>query len=304
MSRYRRSLAGPFGTGLLVAGLATAACIGVHHMWAPPAPESAATDATSVLQSARLSVAATVEHVFGAPRQTMPSSESFDGSLKPGLTAAGAGLAVISTPVPVDVGTYSGVSGVDASARLTRTIQAELQRVGCYTGRAHGTWDQSTRSAMLAFNDATRVKLRVSGPDWVLLTVLQGQSGPACARPCVTLSGEAATCAPSSMVTAAPSAAPANAPHSPVAATASTLQYSAVPIATSTEAWARDARLTVGPSSTETGAVQPSAANSGASLIPVASVPLAKPAAKATRPAENRLSPAAEVLRDVSRVSP
>jgi peptidoglycan hydrolase-like protein with peptidoglycan-binding domain len=304
MSRYRRSFAGPFGTGLLMAGLVTAACVGVHHMWAPPAPEDASADATSVLQSARLSLTATVEQVFGAPRQAMSSNDGHDGTLMPGLTAAGAGLAVISAPVPVDVGTANSGAGVEASARLTRTIQAELQRVGCYTGRAHGTWDQSTRSAMLAFAAAAGVGLRVSGPEWVLLTVLQGQNGPACARPCSTPRGEAATCAPSRMATVPPPAAPGKASLGPGVQEIGTLQYSAVPVATSTEDWSRDARLSARQSSIETGAVQPAAAMAGAAVIPAASGLLAKPSAKPPRAADSRISPAAEALRDVSRVSP
>ena len=183
MSRYRRSLAGPFGLGLLLAALGTALPVAVHHVWAPPAPEATATDFTFHLRNARQSLASVAEHWLGDLRQPSPSNDAGEGALMSGFTAAGAGLAVISAPIPVDVDRTPRGSA-DTSARLTRTIQAELQRVGCYGGRIHGTWDQPTRSAMLAFRDSVGLGLRVTGPDYVLLTVLQGQSGVACGRPC------------------------------------------------------------------------------------------------------------------------
>ena len=193
MSRYRRSMAGPFGLGLLLAALGTALPVAVHHVWAPPAPEATATDFTSHLRHARQLLASVAEHWLGDLRQPSPSNDAGEGALMSGFTAAGTGLAVISAPIPVDVDRTPLGSG-DTSARLTRTIQLELQRVGCYGGRIHGTWDQPTRSAMLAFKNSVGLGLRVTGPDYVLLTVLQGQSGVNCGRPCAPAPGAASSC--------------------------------------------------------------------------------------------------------------
>lgn len=294
MRQRRRSIAGPFGTGLLCAALVTATFVGLHHVWAPPAPEPTATDASSIVQIVRRSVTASVEQLFGAPHQTPPSSDIQGGSLMPALTAAGAGLPVSFTPVAVDVDNAGGVSPSDGTASLTRTVQLELQRVGCYAGRAHGTWDQATRSAMLAFAQTAGLKLKVSGPDWVLLTVLQGQNGPACSA--------------SGVVAAAPAAISTTAlrkPDAAVPAAATTLQYSAVPISTPPDAWMRDTRMTTGQSSSiETGTVQRQSAAYDNAPSPTAAVSLAKPVSTSGREPARKTTPVADVLRDVARASP
>ena len=188
MSWYRRTLAGPFGVGLLLAALGTALPVAVHHVWAPPAPEATATDFSTHLRHVRQSLASVFDHWLGDLRQPSAASEAGEGALMSGFTAAGAGLAVITAPIPVDVD-RTPHSGAETSARLTRSIQAELQRVGCYGGRIHGTWDHPTRSAMLAFKGSIGSGLRITGPDYVLLTMLQGQSGVTCGRPCGPASG-------------------------------------------------------------------------------------------------------------------
>ena len=251
MSRYRRTLAGPFGLGLLLAGFGTALPVAVHHVWAPPAPEATATDFPSHLRHVRQSLTSVAEHWLGDLRQPAASSEIGDGALKSGFTAAGAGLAVITAPIPVDVDrTPLGSAG--ASARLTRNIQAELQRVGCYGGRLHGTWDQPTRSAMLAFKDSIGLGLRVTGPDYVLLTVLQGQSGVACGRSCAPTSGASPACQRPPVVaeTVSPERVrPEDRPHSASFATPQALPTTLGP-------WPRDSRASRSVSLADTAALQ------------------------------------------------
>ena len=67
-----------------------------------------------------------------------------------------------------------------AKRELTRMIQRELARVGCYSGAADGNWSDDTRGAMAAFNGSVRVELPVTGPDYILLTLLQGHGARAC----------------------------------------------------------------------------------------------------------------------------
>jgi hypothetical protein len=71
-------------------------------------------------------------------------------------------------------------------ASLTRTLQSELRRVGCYDGYINGDWTTSTRNAMKAFTDYVNARLPVDKPDIVLLSLIQGYEGKACRGSCPT----------------------------------------------------------------------------------------------------------------------
>jgi Putative peptidoglycan binding domain len=75
---------------------------------------------------------------------------------------------VQEVPVPRDI------------ASLTREIQRELKRLGCYDGEANGRWNAQSRLAMQAFVDRVNAKLPVERPDYVLLRLAQGHQGTAC----------------------------------------------------------------------------------------------------------------------------
>ncbi len=73
----------------------------------------------------------------------------------------------------------------EASRRsLTRSIQAELKRVGCFDGEADGAWSPATRRAMKTFTERVNASLPVEEPDYILLTLLQGQTTRACGKGC------------------------------------------------------------------------------------------------------------------------
>ncbi len=71
-------------------------------------------------------------------------------------------------------------------ASLTRTLQSELRRVGCYDGYINGDWTTLTRNAMKAFTDYVNARLPVDKPDIVLLSLIQGYEGKACRGSCPT----------------------------------------------------------------------------------------------------------------------
>lgn len=77
-----------------------------------------------------------------------------------------------TSPAPGDAGS------------LTRLLQSELKRVGCYDGESHGVWSKSTRLAMKAFTERVNARLPVEKPDHILLALLQGHQGQACAVAC------------------------------------------------------------------------------------------------------------------------
>jgi hypothetical protein len=69
-------------------------------------------------------------------------------------------------------------------ASLTRQLQRELKRVGCYSGEISGVWTTSSRMAMKSFTDSVNASLPIDNPDPVLLSLVQGHQSNACAAQC------------------------------------------------------------------------------------------------------------------------
>src|SRR5262249_5132261 len=57
---------------------------------------------------------------------------------------------------------------------LTRELQKELRRVGCYHGEINGTWSQSTRGAMKVLIERVNARLPIEEPDAVLYALVKG----------------------------------------------------------------------------------------------------------------------------------
>jgi hypothetical protein len=64
---------------------------------------------------------------------------------------------------------------------LARQLQSELKRAGCYDGEISGVWTPRTREAMKAFTTRVNATLPVDKPDQILLALVQGHQGVACA---------------------------------------------------------------------------------------------------------------------------
>lgn len=60
---------------------------------------------------------------------------------------------------------------------MTRDLQRELKRVGCYEGEIHGVWTRSTRDAMVRFAELVNAKLPTNEADIVLLSLVRGYAG-------------------------------------------------------------------------------------------------------------------------------
>jgi len=63
---------------------------------------------------------------------------------------------------------------------LTRALQKELRRVGCYYGEIDGDWGPGSKRAMSGFNDRVNASLPIETPDHILLKMVQGYAGEAC----------------------------------------------------------------------------------------------------------------------------
>lgn len=88
---------------------------------------------------------------------------------------------------------------------LTKELQRELKRVGCYNGDVSGVWTPVTRRSMKAFTERVNATLPVNEPDYILLTMVQGHLGQACGQSCPPGQGHAqdGRCLPSAIVAAA-----------------------------------------------------------------------------------------------------
>jgi hypothetical protein len=65
---------------------------------------------------------------------------------------------------------------------LTRDLQRELKRVGCYDGKIDGDWGTGLRMAMKTFTERVNATLPVDEPDYILLALVQGQKDKACGK--------------------------------------------------------------------------------------------------------------------------
>lgn len=91
-----------------------------------------------------------------------------------------AGQAVIATPAVQPILNPTA----DIQRQLAREIQAELKRVGCYTGRIDGSWGSRSRSAMTTFMAEVNAQLPTTEPDVFLLSLIKGQKATVCGLVC------------------------------------------------------------------------------------------------------------------------
>lgn len=190
MARGAGSRLGAFGFGLGAAAVITAGALAAHNYFAPPSPDAEPTISGSIAGFAASAGAVAERFASGlAPRGRAGSlpepeivpTEPVPSSASPSMPSAERVERAAAKPDATTV-----------ADKLTRNIQAELQRVGCYGGAVNGYWDDATRTAMTAFNTNVRIQLKVNGPDYILLTLLQGHGARACTRPCEA--GNVASC--------------------------------------------------------------------------------------------------------------
>jgi hypothetical protein len=80
--------------------------------------------------------------------------------------------------------TSSKPADADARRELTKDLQRELKRLGCYQGDLDGSWGPETKRAMSAFTDRVNATLPVEEPDYILLALVRGQAVQTCGKSC------------------------------------------------------------------------------------------------------------------------
>jgi Protein kinase domain len=67
---------------------------------------------------------------------------------------------------------------------LTRSLQTELNRVGCRSGEIDGQWGTKVRAALAQFAKATKLSLATDEPSTAVLEVVRNQKGTVCPPEC------------------------------------------------------------------------------------------------------------------------
>ena len=218
MARFRGMIAalligtGAIAYGAQATGLVESVADGLQRMAVAAAP--GASETTGRYDQARITAPTNVTpevhgtgHPTGIHRALAARSGGLDQPLPPHVARD---LRLAQAPdeqravKPVGSSrTDRGSSAAPGSTEsLTRAIQSELKRVGCFTGEVDGDWGASTRVAMQAFNDRVNAKLPTSRPDYILLTLLQGHSAKACGAQCPPgqAKSDSGTCLPRSVI--------------------------------------------------------------------------------------------------------
>ena len=89
----------------------------------------------------------------------------------------------VQKPGAVEVKTPPAIIPGDPVS-LTRELQRELRRVGCYDGEINGSWTPTSRRAMKAFTDHVNASLPTDRPDYILLRLVQSSPERVCGAGC------------------------------------------------------------------------------------------------------------------------
>jgi hypothetical protein len=112
--------------------------------------------------------------------KSSPSTESVDVEIWPVSTT----MVVSPQPRWVIIETPAGkLSALDGDV-LSRELQRELRRVGCYNGDISGSWTPETQRAMQTFTNRVNATLPLEEPNRVLLALLQSHPDKTCSNPC------------------------------------------------------------------------------------------------------------------------
>lgn len=118
-------------------------------------------------------------------------------------SAARGGTVLVKGTVRTPVGQSTAMRGPPLGrVALTRELQRQLQRVGCYGGSISGIWSPSTQRAMKEFTERVNATLPIDKPDPILLAMVQNHEEMTCGAGCPT--GQSPTgngrCLPSAIV--------------------------------------------------------------------------------------------------------
>jgi hypothetical protein len=174
----------------------------------PPSPPAASDPAAAPKPAASPAVAAPSPRTetppaAGPPPATLATRPSAQQKLRAGVPAA---VRVAEAPLRMPVGETAATASppLDRPA-LTREIQRQLKRIGCYQGEESGVWSPAVRQAVKAVTDRVNASLPIDQPDPVLLAMVQSQEPGTCGTSCPNGQSRTADgrCLPAALVAAA-----------------------------------------------------------------------------------------------------
>jgi hypothetical protein len=194
--------------------------------------------------------------------------------------------------------TQDSIAGGEAQrVALTRDIQRELKRVGCYGGVVDGVWGGGSRRAILTFMDRVNASLPTSEPDVFILSLLRAQDASVCSATCP--SGQSMTqngrCLPTAIVAQAGARGVLPVAAAPEPAQSSVVAEAQIPTTPRSGASLPDndpafsGRMSIGGPKPDGDALDAIAVARGTMPAPAAA-PLAKTAALETVPADGALT--------------
>ena len=141
-------------TGFVLGALVGAGTTCVGTAFNSHVPDPSRSDGTSTTISKATAAAWQVLRRPGPTEPVEPQAEIVTIRPRPPLS-------VQTVPPPLE-----GVS-------LTRALQRELKKIGCYQGDINGVWTSATRQAMKAFTHLANAKLPIDQPNHILLALVQ-----------------------------------------------------------------------------------------------------------------------------------
>jgi len=170
------------GTLLALAGVSA----GPYALW---------SGQNTVALPPKISADPSVRAPTSAPQTRAEADPAAAAALPPSAATASIPSKVLNVADAAPRVAYPPSSGLPLDrARLTREIQFQLKRVGCYHGTIDGVWSATVRRFMKVFTDRVNATLSVEQPDIVLLAMLQSHQGIGCAVPCRVWPSMAAVC--------------------------------------------------------------------------------------------------------------
>ena len=133
----------------------------------------------------------------GTGTRASPSSGLADAASGPPPADPAKIISIAEVPLWMPVGLHAPSS--ETPVGLTRDIQLQLKRVGCYQGEIDGVWSASVSRSMKAFTDHVNAALPVDQPDIVLLALLQNHRTRVCGAPCPSAADDG-RCQPTGLV--------------------------------------------------------------------------------------------------------
>ncbi len=152
--------------------------------FAPQYPAFAALDPQRAVRLASAAPAPHASSRFAPPR---PRANSETVALVDDV-AIGPWRSVVQTAPRPEAQRAHSTRRQSSAARyeLTRNIQRELRRVGCYWGNIDGSWGTGSKRSMGEFMERVNAALPIEEPDIVFLSLLSAHPSDTCGRSCPT----------------------------------------------------------------------------------------------------------------------